>query len=61
MAICPVCRATGDLGQECTKCHKHFVEEEDLKKSDNDEMLGDLVGGQYVPLSVIGEGGMGKI
>ncbi|MBQ9816538.1 MAG: serine/threonine protein kinase [Proteobacteria bacterium] len=61
MAICPVCHATGDLGQECTKCHKHFVEEEDLKKSDNDEMLGDLVGGQYVPLSVIGEGGMGKI
>ncbi len=61
MAICPICHAEGELCQECPSCHKHFVEEVELKKSGDDELLGDIVGGQYVPLALIGEGGMGKI
>ncbi len=61
MAVCPVCHAEGELCKECPKCHWHYVEAADLRKSRNDEMLGDLIGGQYVPLALIGEGGMGKI
>ena len=61
MAICPICKTPGDLCAECPKCHKHCVEADDLRRSNNDELLGDLIGGQYVPLSLIGEGGMGKI
>ena len=61
MAVCPKCFEQGELAQECPKCHHHFVDTEDLKKSKNDELLGDLIGGQYVPLALIGEGGMGKI
>lgn len=61
MAVCPICHEEGELCKECPKCHWHYVEAADLRKSHNDEMLGDLVGGQYVPLALIGEGGMGKI
>lgn len=61
MAVCPVCSGEGELCKECPKCHKHYVEAADLRKSQYDELLGDLIGGQYVPLALIGEGGMGKI
>lgn len=61
MAVCPVCSGEGELCQECPRCHKHYVEAADLRKAQYDELLGDIVGGQYVPLALIGEGGMGKI
>lgn len=61
MAICPKCHSEGELCAECPNCHFHYVESADLRKSHNDELLGDIVGGQYVPLALIGEGGMGKI
>ena len=61
MAICPKCHSEGELCAECPNCHFHYVEAADLRKSHNDELLGDIVGGQYVPLALIGEGGMGKI
>ena len=61
MAICPACHAQGELGQECPLDHRYFVELESLQKCPTDPMLGSLMGGQYIPLALIGEGGMGKI
>ena len=61
MAICPICKTPGDLCAECPNCHKYCVEADDLRRSNNDELLGDIIGDQYIPLSLIGEGGMGKI
>lgn len=61
MATCPVCHSEGELGQECPTDHRYFVEKTALQNDPNDPMLGSLIGGQYIPLSLIGEGGMGKI
>ena len=61
MAICPVCKSQGELCTECPECHRHYVEESDVRKHPDDELLGALIGGQYIPLSLIGEGGMGRI
>jgi len=61
MAICPLCRAQGEEGKACSADHRYFVEERELARAPEDHLLGELVGGQYVPLSLIGEGGMGRI
>ena len=61
MAICPGCRSQGELCKECPTCHRYFVEESQWRKSPNDELLGTLIGGQYIPTALIGEGGMGRI
>lgn len=61
MAVCPKCFEQGELAQECPKCHRFYVDADDLRKSKNDEMLGDIIDGKYILLSLIGEGGMGKI
>lgn len=60
MAICPNCNAQGELAKECQNCGGgwHYIENKNLAQ---DPMLGSLVGGQYVPLALIGEGGMGRI
>ena len=63
MAICPGCRTQGELGQECANCgsKRHYVEERDWRRDPQDPLLGSILGGQYVPLGLIGEGGMGRI
>lgn len=61
MAICPGCKSQGELFQECPTCHRYYVEESQWRKCPGDELLGTLIGGQYVPLALVGEGGMGKI
>ena len=61
MAVCPVCHNQGELGQECPQDHRHYVDENSLAKHPDDALLGSLIGGQYVPLALIGEGGMGRI
>ncbi len=61
MAICPVCHEEGEFCQECPKDHRHYIESTDLLKAGDDDLMGALVGGQYVPVALIGEGGMGKI
>lgn len=61
MAICPGCKSQGELCQECPACGRYFVEEAQWRKCADDELLGTLIGGQYVPLALIGEGGMGRI
>lgn len=69
MAICPNCRMQGEVGQQCANCGntRHYVEERDLNKErelcrdPQDLLLGSIIGGQYVPLALIGEGGMGRI
>ncbi len=61
MAICPGCRSQGELCKECPTCRRYFVEESQWRKSPSDELLGTLIGGQYIPTALIGEGGMGRI
>lgn len=61
MAICPSCRSQGELCNECPTCHRYFVEESQWRKAPNDELLGTLIGSQYIPIALIGEGGMGRI
>ncbi len=61
MAICPVCHQEGEFCQECPQDHRHYIESADLMKAPDDELMGALIGGQYVPVALIGEGGMGKI
>ena len=61
MAICPGCRSQGELCKECPTCRRYFVEESQWRKSPTDELLGTLIGGQYIPTALIGEGGMGRI
>ena len=61
MAICPICHAEGEFLEVCAKDNRHFIESADLAKSENDELMGALIGSQYVPVALIGEGGMGKI
>ena len=61
MAICPGCRSQGELCKECPTCCRYFVEESQWRKSPSDELLGTLIGGQYIPTALIGEGGMGRI
>lgn len=65
MAICPKCNQRNDdenaVGAECPNCHHYFVESRELAKAPQQHLLGELVGGQYIPLSLIGEGGMGHI
>ncbi|MCL2325904.1 MAG: serine/threonine protein kinase [Proteobacteria bacterium] len=61
MAICPLCRAQGEEGKQCSADRRYFVDERELARAPEGHLLGELVGGQYVPLSLIGEGGMGRI
>lgn len=61
MGICPVCQQEGELGKECPQDHRCYVDKVSFAKHQDDELLGALIGGQYVPLAMIGEGGMGKI
>jgi len=65
MAICPKCKNSVDgenvVGTECPICHHYFVESRELAKAPEEHLLGELVGDQYIPLSLIGEGGMGQI
>ena len=61
MAICPGCRSQGELCKECPTCRRYFVEESQWRTSPSDELFGTLIGGQYIPTALIGEGGMGRI
>ena len=62
MAICPKCKRDNEVvGEECPQCHCYFVESRELAKAPEQHLLGELIGGQYIPLSLIGEGGMGQI
>ena len=61
MAICPGCRSQGELCKECPTCRRYFVEESQWSNSPSDVLLGTLIGGQYIPTALIGEGGMGRI
>ncbi len=61
MAICPKCKASGNVGEECLNDHHYFIESRELANAPETHLLGELVGGQYIPLSLIGEGGMGQI
>ena len=60
-AICPKCMAQGEEGTECPNDHHYFIESKELANAPEHHLLGELVGGQYIPLKVIGEGGMGLI
>lgn len=61
MALCPICNSLGELGHECPNDHSYYVDAKDLERAPEGHLLGQLVGGQYIPLSIIGEGGMGRI
>lgn len=66
MAICPGCRAEGELYKacsdaECQRHHRHFIEEAGWRADPRDELLGTLIDSEYLPVALIGEGGMGKI
>ena len=61
MAVCPKCGVAGVIGSECPDDGYFFVEDSSLSVSTPGHLLGQKVGGRFVPVSIVGEGGIGII
>ncbi len=61
MAICPSCRSVGELGADCPRDGFVYVNEAVLASAPDGHLLGQKIGGKFVPMELLGEGGMGYI
>ena len=60
VAICPKCRCElPQVGQQCATCGWFGVAPEELE--DNNVVVGRPLGGSFVALKKIGQGGMGAV
>ncbi len=61
MATCPACRSVGERGAECPRDGFVFVDETALANAPEGHLLGQTIGRKFVPMDLLGEGGMGYI
>jgi len=61
MATCPQCRSVGDRGRECPNDNFTFVDDTALATAPDGHLLGQTIGRKFVPMELLGEGGMGYI